>query len=105
MFKLMYSILLTLPFYILGCAEEDTPEPSVVEMSEMTEVTEEEPIVPESYIENEGYMLAGSHANILRAYTIAVPNEEGFVPGFDLDGEDTAEGDERSCRQGDFVDP
>ncbi|MGB0648227.1 MAG: hypothetical protein ACPGQS_13670, partial [Bradymonadia bacterium] len=84
-----------------GCAD-DEPETKTQPMESDAEVTADTTV---PYIANSGFILEGSHANLLKSYSIAVPDDEGFVPGFDLDGIDTEEGDEASCRQGDFVDP
>ena len=90
---------------LLACADErqdiqstpmakPTPDPEV----------QLEDVGPVSYIENDGYMLPNSHANIMRTFLMTQPDENGRVPGFNLDNEVTEEGDEASCREGDFVD-
>ncbi len=99
--RLQFLILLIAGLF--ACADEPAAEIPVPMMA-IDEPVEPEP-EPEPYIENEGFVLPGSHANILRSYTITVPDENGFVSGFNLDGLDTEEGDEDSCRQGDFTDP
>lgn len=92
--------LFILAMSTIGCADKTEPQPMVDAMIVVDDVAP-----PDSYIENEGFVLPGSQANVLRTYTIAVADENGFVPGFNLDGLDTEDGDEDSCRQGDFIDP
>jgi hypothetical protein len=101
MLNLRLHVLILLTAGLVACADEPAAEVPVP-MMVIDEPAEPE---PEPYIENDGFVLPGSHANILRSYTITVPDEDGFVPGFNLDGLDTEEGDEDSCRQGDFIDP
>ena len=82
----------------LGC---DEAAPEIEPPMEMTPETE----VVRPYFENGGFMLPNSHTNILRAYTMTQPDENGHVVGFDLDDTITQEGDEAYCREGDFVSP
>ena len=83
---------------ILGC-NDAIPEPE----PPMEVMPDEE--VERPYFDNGGFMLPNSHTNILRAYTMTRPDENGHVEGFDLDDTITEEGDEAFCREGDFVSP
>ena len=97
----LIGFILAATCFTIGCADDDVgtaTQPVEPDAEVVVDTT-----VP--YLANNGFILEGSHANLLKSYRIAVPDDEGFVPGFDLDGVNTEEGDEASCRQGDFVDP
>lgn len=56
------------------------------------------------YFPGGGYVLENSHVNVVReiVFTGVV---DGVVPGFDLDGHETATGDEQGCGKPDLVNP
>ena len=78
----------------LGCGDE--PPASDVAPTEMT---------PDPYFEGEKYILADSHANVVRSMRIVGESEPGIALGFDLDGRVSEASDADTCRQPDLVDP
>lgn len=84
---------------LIACGE-NSGVPSI-ENPDMT-VPNESP--SSSYFENNGFQLVDSHANILRRFSMTAPDENGHVAGFNLDGQDTPDGDPAHCGKGDFTD-
>jgi hypothetical protein len=57
------------------------------------------------YFEGEKYVLAGSHANIVRRMGFIGLTGPGVARGFDLDGRVSPAGERESCGHGDLTDP
>ncbi len=70
------------------------------------DATSEDAGIPEgSYFEGEGYVLPGSHANVVRRIDFDTLVEPGVALGFDLDGRTSEYGDEVTCGHADLSDP
>ena len=79
---------------VLGCGDEaPTADVGAVEMT------------PEPYFEGQRYILADSHANVVRTMRIVGESEPGIAQGFDLDERVSEADDADTCRHGDLVDP
>lgn len=101
-----------------ACGEEDSP--AAVDLDSGADAGLDEGVVdanavdagvdtPEEdlgpYFPGEQYILPDSHANVVRRLTFSAQLEPGVALGFDLDGRDSAPGDEDSCGHGDAVGP
>lgn len=82
----------------LGCDADAGP-------SEDPPPTEDAALPDGRYFEGAGYMLPGSHVNVVKRIGVTTMIEPGVTKGFDLDGRTSDYTDEESCRHGDFVDP
>ena len=72
-------------FVFTGCAEEDVSQ--------------------WGYLEEGQYILEDSHVNVIRSFEFLSVDDDGLAYGFDLDEEQTEEGEELSCGHGDLTDP
>ena len=93
-----YQLRIVCCTWVMACDSSDAPHDTPAMMGMEADINEERP-----YFENDGYMLPKSHSNILRAFTMTRPDEDGRVVGFNLDNLVTEEGDEDFCREGDFT--
>jgi hypothetical protein len=57
------------------------------------------------YFEGGRYVLAGSHANVVRRLGFISLDSPGVAKGFDLDGRTSPMGERESCGHGDLTDP
>ena len=90
--KKLIALMIVVASSFMGCGETNEPTPSAE--------TEEVP-----YFDHGGYMLPNSHVNLLRAFKMTRPDEEGRVVGFNLDDTNTEDGDDEFCLHGDFMSP
>ena len=95
----MNKCILLFPMILVGCGDS-SPEPAI----NNTDMTIANDTSRDSYFENSGFQLVGTHANILRRFSMTAPDDNGHVVGFNLDGLDTPAGDPDHCGRGDFTD-
>ena len=80
-----------LTLLVWGCGEDTPAEPAAPAES--------------PYFEGEHYILADSHANVVRTMRIVGQSEPGVALGFDLDETVSGDDDVETCRHGDLTDP
>ena len=56
------------------------------------------------YLHEDQYILANTHANMIRQIDFFGTDDQGQAWGFNLDDRDSPEGEEESCEHGDLTD-
>jgi len=85
-----WTVFLVMGLY--GCGDDEAPTPT----AEMAE---------EPYFAGGQYILADSHANVVRTMRIVGETAPGVALGFDLDERVSEAGDVETCRHADLSDP
>ena len=95
---------------VTGCGDSDSPvdtppEPTGMVMTSNTTTGDPSNAVGYSYLDDNQYVLARSHANVIRRIDVVAEDEPGVAQGFDLDGRVSEDGDPDSCNHGDLMSP
>ena len=91
-----------------GCNDEETPQPADTTASDVSVIDTGDDIVGVDIdvgVDSTQPEPAEPWLTVVDTMGFAVADENGAVPGFDLDGRASLEGESESCGYGDFTDP